>query len=208
MNDTKQGTQQHRQTFQIFSEISLAFTGIIIAIVFEYQSHFEGVLRQSIVDLFVRMLTTDLNVIDEETAGRLRQVTDLTELIKFAETRELPSWLRFFLWPHTGTFFFSLPKKPHTNSEIVATLLLSSPRWAVLLIPLLLVILSRIRDVFSWYTREEPLDFNSEPAVELTSWIVNFPSDTSGNGFVFEFEGNKPPGKSDTDEKKNSRDVI
>jgi hypothetical protein len=59
---------------------------------------------------------------------------------------------------------------------------------------LTLVILSRVRDFLFWYTAEEPLDLNSDPEIELNSWWVNFPSDTGGNGLVFEFEGIKPAG--------------
>lgn len=119
-------------------------------------------------------------------AGKWR-VTDLAELISGTETA-IPGWVVFFLWPDAGI------SSEFTPTHVPVASLFISSRWAISLFPIVLVIASRIRDIFLWYTAEDPLDINSEPEVELTSWNINFPPDTNGNGFVFEFEGSKPPG--------------
>eukprot|EP01127_Copromyxa_protea_P016143 TRINITY_DN4748_c0_g1_i1.p1 TRINITY_DN4748_c0_g1~~TRINITY_DN4748_c0_g1_i1.p1 ORF type:complete len:979 (-),score=147.21 TRINITY_DN4748_c0_g1_i1:18-2924(-) len=164
---------------KVFGVCLVFLGGFLVFLVWEYQRHFEGVLRQTIVNFFVRMLREKDFSVDDYVDGMTGTwaVTDLAELIRGRQGAGvgIPGWMGVFLWPYT-----------------VATLLVSSSKWLIPFFPVALVIASIIRDVFFWYTAEEPLDLNSNPEIELTSWVINFPSDTGGNGFVFEFEANKP----------------
>jgi len=162
----------HRALFPV----ALLFLGsVMLWIGWKYQSTYQGVLRQTIVSFFIHIFD------DFPKAGDLSSSWPMTDLM----SATLPTQFNARHVP----FFLSLPLWPIH----VVSILLKSPKWVLPCTPIVLALATWLYNLYTWYTAEEPLDFQSTPAVVLKNWEIQLPSDTNNQGFLFVFEGEKPP---------------